>query len=405
MIHPRVIVTDLNLQEHGQFNEKILVGPIADVLKKLTLDGPYLLYFWSKNVEYVDGVVDLIFERHDIPLPLHHGVLDKTSLKSSPAALKCELEKLFLCNKTFNALFGWENRVSSAAQSTTDSLYKLARPFEPANIHEFQRKTTGSLGTLLAAIGNEAIGFENAKEEPSLAIELGLEPVLRDHIQSSYGYVDNNSAWSEAASGIGTKLSRDSYSNVRAYLNSFYHVEELKEDAPKNKRGSWVEFNSDYLGLEQNVSKIEKNLGSDIKTIIRDEFINSKIKGFTDNDEFYSDIKLGFLELSAECDEAQRKTKLNRYFLSSMIPVEHDRYASYGKGKYTAHAGIYCLPNVIIDGQEYIIKISFMYQVGAIPNFNKWLGKPIFRLKDQILSDISFRASQHLTRPGIIRFD
>ena len=173
MIHPRVIVTDLNLQEHGQFNEKILVGPIADVLKKLTLDGPYLLYFWSKNVEYVDGVVDLIFERHDIPLPLHHGVLDKTSLKSSPAALKCELEKLFLCNKTFNALFGWENRVSSAAQSTTDSLYKLARPFEPANIHEFQRKTTGSLGTLLAAIGNEAIGFENAKEEPSLAIELG----------------------------------------------------------------------------------------------------------------------------------------------------------------------------------------------------------------------------------------
>lgn len=406
MINPRVIITDLNLQELS-IDNKVLVGPIVEVIKKLAINGPYLLYFWSKNASHVNGVMDLIFERYrnTIPLPLYCGVLDKAVFKGNPAALKDKVELLFSDNPVFNALFSWENRVSSAAQATTDSLFKLARSSDSANISDFQSKTTNSLGTLLAAIGNETIGVENAKEEPSLAIELGLEPVLHDHIQSSYERADNNSVWRHAASGIGTKLDRESYSSVKAYLNSFYHVEELNEDAPKNKRGSWVEFNPNYLGNRQNDSKIKKNLGKDIQTIINEEFINNTVKGFDENETFYSDIKLGFIELSAECDQAQRKTKLNRYLLSAMIPVKYKNYATYGKGRNTAHDGIYCLPNIIVGKQEYIIKISFMYQVGAIPDFNKWLGKPMFRLKDQILSDITFRASQHITRPGIIRFD
>lgn len=87
-----------------------------------------------------------------------------------------------------------------------------------------------------------------------------------------------------------------------------------------------------------------------------------------------------------------------------MIPVEHERHTIFKQGN-TKHSGIYRLPNIKVLDQEYIVKISFMYQVGAIPDFNKWLGRPIFRLKDQILSDISFKASQHASRPGIIRFD
>lgn len=406
MINPRVVITDLNLQELS-IDKKVLVGPIVEVIKKLAINGPYILYFWSKNASHVNGVMDLIFQRHreDIPLPLYHGVLDKAVFKANPADLKDKVEQLFSDSPVFNALFSWENRVSSAAQATTDSLFKLARSSDPDNISDFQSKTTDSLGILLAAIGNEAIGVENAKEDPGLAIELGLEPVLRDHIQSSYEHDHNNSTWQSAASGIGTKLDKKSFSSVKANLNSFYHVEELNEDAPKNKRGSWIEFNPNYLGNRQNDSKIKKNLGQDIKTIINEEFINNTVKGFDKDETFYSDIRLGFIELSAECDQAQRKTKLNRYLLSAMIPVKYKDYATYGKGRHTAHDGIYCLPNIIVGKEEYIIKISFMYQVGAIPDFNKWLGKPIFRLKDQILADISFRTSQHMARLGIIRFD
>ena len=78
----------------------------------------------------------------------------------------------------------------------------------------------------------------------------------------------------------------------------------------------------------------------------------------------------------------------------------------FGEGtREKAHSGIYRLPNLIINGQEYIVKVTFMYQIGAIPDIHKWLAEPQFRLKDQILADISYQCSQHASRPGIIRFD
>jgi hypothetical protein len=256
---------------------------------------------------------------------------------------------------------------------------------------------------MLAVIGNETIGQKNAKDEPEIAIELGLEPVLHDHMQAAYENIDR-SIWLKAAQGIGTRLEADD--NVKAHLNSFYHVEKMQEDDPKNKRGTWIEFNSTYLSDTSNERKIKNNLGRNIKTLLNEEFLDSNQGTTITRNMVHKATKLGFIELSAECDQAQRKTKLNRYFLSAMIPVEYADFTHFMDGKKDAkHAGIYRLPNLIIDKKEYVVKISFMYQVGAIPDFNKWLGKPKFRLKDQILSDITFKASQHASRPGIIRFD
>lgn len=404
IIRPRVILTDLNLQEIPNPKAAQLVAPIATVLQKLSIDGPYLLYFWSRNGNYAEEVINLIIERYkNIPCPIHWGTLDKAQFKKQPEGLKQKVENLFAENPIFNALFGWENRVSSAAQATTDSLFKLARPSNPDSISDFQTKTTDKLNTMLAAIGNETLGFKNAKNEPEVAIEQGLEPVLLDHIQSNHEHIER-SAWLNAANGIGTKLETDK--DIKAHLNTFYHVEVLEDDAPKNKRGTWIEFEETYFSESKNFAKIEQNLGRNIKTLINDEFLNGQEGTKATRKKAHNATKLGFIELSAECDQAQRKTKLHRYFLSAMIPIEYESFTSFRSGaSNTAHSGVYRLPNIVVNGKEYIVKISFMYQVGAIPKFNKWLGKPVFRLKDQILSDISFTASQHAARPGIIRFD
>jgi hypothetical protein len=403
MINPRVIITDLNLQEL-QVDAVKLVGPIVEVLKKLASDGPYLLYFWSKNASTVKKVMELISERYsDLNFPLSWGVLDKTEFKSKKQDLTDKVAKLFVENPMFNALLSWENRVSVAAQNTVDSLFKLAKPAEINGIVQFQSETTTNLQKMLAVIGNETIGIKNAKEEPEVAIELGLEPVLYDHIQANYESIDR-AIWLDVAEGIGSRLSAEK--SVKAFLNSFYHVEELAEGSPKNKRGSWIELNHDYFGDTKNKAKIQQNLGRNIKTLINEEFLDSSQGTSATRADAHKATKLGFLELSAECDQAQRKTKLNKYFLSAMIPLEFEKFTKFRKGvSDTKHAGIYRVPNVMINGKEYIVKVSFLYHVGSIPDVSKWLGEPLFRLKNQILSDISFKASQHATRPGIIRFD
>jgi len=404
MLNPRVIITDLNLQEL-QVDAAKLVGPIAEVLKKLTTEGPYVLYFWSKNVSIVEKVMELIEERYSdsIHYPLNWGILDKTHYNSRADELIERVNELFSENPVFNALFGWENRVSTSAQRTTDSLFKLATPQKSTGIKDFQDQTTKKLQEMLAQIGNEAIGQKNAKDEPEIAIELGLDPVLRDHIRSTWEHVDR-AAWLNAATGIGTSLSVDD--DIKAHLNSFYHLEHVSSESPKNKRGTWISLSPDYFDLLTNSVKIKQNLGKDIKELLHEEFLDSNQGSRLEREAVRTSVKLGFLEVSAECDEAQRKTKLHRYFLSALIPKEHANFTYFrDRSSDTAHAGIYRLPNLIIDSNEYIVKVSFMYPIGIIPDVNKWLGEPLFRLKDQILADISFKASQHTSRPGIIRFD
>ncbi|SHO55579.1 hypothetical protein [Vibrio quintilis] len=405
MIKPRVIITDLNLQEQ-QINPVQLVAPIAEVLKKIAVDGPYILYFWSRNAGKVREVMELISKRYsDIPYPLDWGVLDKARFMNQPNELTESVKELFTKDPVFHALYSWENRVATAAQATTDSLFQLARPAEKTTLSRFQETTSKKLQTMLAAIGNETLGVKNAKDEPEVAIELGLEPVLHDHIQSMYEKIDR-SVWLKAANGIGERLAQESYRDVKAQLNSFYHIEELLRDAPKNKRGTWIEADKNYFSNELYEKKIKNNLGRNIKTLLNEEFLDSSQGTKESRRKAHAATRLGFIELSAECDQAQRKTKLNRFFLSAMIPKKYEDFTYFRGGKSdTAHAGVYRLPNVVVSDEEYIVKISFMYQVGAIPDSNKWLGDPVFRLKDQILSDISYKASQHSARPGIIRFD
>lgn len=404
MVKPRVIISDLNLQEFQKIDAKQLAGPIAEVLKALPIDGPFLLYFWSRNASTVPPVMQLIYERYnDIPYPIHWGVLDKTLFKSGNQDLTEAITNIFKDNSIFHALFSWENRVTSAAQKTTDSLFNLARTTQPESLADFKDQTTSKLQSILAVIGNETLGVKNAKEDPEIAIELGLEPVLHEHMQSMHENIER-SVWLEAANGIGTQLSADK--DVKAHLNSFYHVEVLDSNSPKNKRGSWIEFANSYFNAPSNEAKLVKSLGKKIKTLINEEFLDCSQGTKVSRQLAHEAVRLGFIELSAECDQAQRKTKLHRYFLSAMIPIEHECFTTFRNGSSdTAHSGIYRLPNIIVNNQEYIVKVSFMYQVGTIPEFNKWLGKPVFRLKDQILSDISFKAAQHATRPGIIRFD
>ncbi len=403
LITPRIIISDLNLQELQKLDEKQLAGPIAEVLRKLPIRGPYTLLFWSRNANSVEPVLDVIYKRYeDISYPIHWGILDKAKFKSGDLDLKERIQSLMKESKVFNALCNWEGRVSTAAQRTTDALFKIASAIDPNSLVDFRDTTTKTLQDMIAVIGNETLGVKNAQQEPEMAIELGLEPVLHEHIQLMREHMDL-ADWKEAADGIGNNVSTSD--EIKPYLNSFYHIAELDKDASPTKRGTWIEFDPDYLKDPENNQKIQNHFGRTVKTLLNEEFLNCNEGSKGERANVQAEIKLGFLELSAECDQAQRKTKLHRYFLSAMVPAQYEKHTFSRHGGKTQHSGIYRLPNVRIAGQDYIVKVTFMYQIGAIPEFNKWLGKPVFRLKDQILSDISFSAFQHAARPGIIRFD
>ena len=417
-IKSRIIITDLNLTE-GNLDAKSLVGPIAKVLKPLTNNGPYILLFWSKNETLVEEVVQQLKLRfHDkINLPIHWEVISKTKLKDKPLELKARIESLIQENALFNAISDWESRITYAAQKTVNALYDLTMPtnYEPENKPEQHQE---HLSKALALIGNETVGMKNAAEYPSLAIDLGLSPILQDQL-----HVTNleEKLWVKAAPKIGTRQDIDD--SIKSALNTFYHIEQVTPDYPKDCRGVFVSLNSQLLETEEKLHKLEDKLGSSLEDIVHEEFLSKSRCGKSRADakafqEAARDaIRLGFIELSAECDQAQKKTKLHQYLLAALIPEEFLALTLFkgtnGIERNVSHMGIYRLPKIIIDDKRYVLKLSFKYQIGtkAVSTVNDreyentWFGKPLFRLKDQILSDISFKSAQYSSRPGIIKFD
>lgn len=406
-INPRIIVTDINLQEHSSTKAVNLVGPIAEMLKKLVKKGPYALFFWSKHDRLVDEIMTLLEQRFfkELNLPIHYGCIEKSKFSRPDKAneLKDYVKGLVAQNKLFDALFSWEQRVSNAAAETLSSLYQLTRPSVLGEEQRYGSLHIPEMEKALAIIGNQTLGEQNAKDYPGEALDGGLAPVVYDRLRVM---ATINDTWNGAVPELGVKLKTPE--GIRAALNSFYHVETVGEDFSKSGRGVFVELDHET----RRSRKFHQKLGVDVNTLINEEFVTAvKTKNPQDDDaknaKIRDDVILGFIEISAECDQAQRKTKLHRYALAALIPVEHI------KQKHPdAHAGIYRLPEVLINNKKYIVKISFKYQIGTKPEtrvseeryINKWLGSPKFRLRNQILSEISFLSAQYSSRPGIISF-
>lgn len=405
-VSPRIIVTDLNLTEVQNAKAASLVGPLAKMLQKLNLTGPYLLCIWSKIERDAADVMQLLEERHrnDTELPLQYSVISKTEFLSESVKLKVKLRNLIAENSLFDILFNWEVRVSEAGRSAVSMLYSLAQGNNEIKSIE---NRADELRKILAAIGNEAIGLKNAATNPALAMETGLIPVLEDQVRSM-SCADLDSKWSAAIPEIGTRQNIEN--TAKSKLNAFYHIEEVPESFPKDSRGVFICLNNQYLDAKANKDKFEKRIGRSIECLVHEEFLSRKKgqEGRALIEKARSETILGFLEISAACDYAQRKIKLPRYILGALIPAEFEELSSFktsaGYTKDRAHDGVYRLPQIEIKGKAYIVKFSFKYQLGAQPDDNQWFGVSLFRVRDQILSAITFNCSQYASRPGVISF-
>lgn len=406
-ISPRIVVTDLNLTEAQGATAPILVGPLARMLKKLSMKGPYLLCIWSKLEGVVADVVRLLEERHsdELILPLHVSVISKSEFSSEPEKLKEKISSVISENLLFEILLNWEARVSEAGRSAVSTLYSMAQRNIVGDMNSIEERADG-LRKILGAIGNEAIGLKNAKENPALAIEAGLIPVLEDQLRSMSG-AELYEKWKGAVPEIGKWQNIDD--GIKSKLNTFFHVEEVVEDYPKNCRGVFIGLNTDYLQVKQNLQKFESRIGRSIKVLLHEEFLPKT--GDPSESELRKSARdetiLGFLEISPACDYAQKKTKLPRYILGALIPDEFEgltRWSNTLGEKNIAHEGIHRLPKIEVRGKIYILKLSFKYQFGTQPNDNQWFGGTLFRIRDQILSSITFSCSQYSSRPGVISF-
>jgi hypothetical protein len=422
----RIIATDINLTDlTTSLNATSVYENIGNVIKKINPKGPYCLIFWSQHNDLPDEIIRLLKERmsDDINPPIAWGILDKKDFRAGDGALIApnpeSIFKIIRKSPVMEPLMMWESRINMASSNTLYNLYELALD---AKTKGWDAVTThGNLCTLLTHIAHQAVGNENVFDEPNQAIEIGLLPVLEDRLsfvsKGPPNEIDDKWRASLLNLGKNEKTGLPTLSSIEcSKLNTFYNIDSQIKGASKTGRGIFLSVSDNLFGAKRKLSlkkgsmkisrfsnwrvndKKNEIFGNyDYPKIIQEEF--AFFGNELEKKQTVSDTVLGWLEIGAICDHAQRKNRMHRYLLGALTSVDDVKKIS----ENLKHEGIYRFPDIQLSGKRYIFQISFRFHMSAHAD-SKQLGNPIFRVKDQILNEVMFKWSNYSVRPGITGF-
>jgi hypothetical protein len=412
--HVRIIVIDINLRESQNTQDaKILYPTIESVLKKLNPVGPYYLIFWSRYKALPEEIVNYFSARSkdEITAPIGWGYLDKTEFQDDEdiEKLKETISNLIGEVCVFRLLLGWENRTSQAASQTLSDIYQIA---SSQNDNGWKiDDTKEKLIALLTHVAHGAIGHKNSVDLTNHAVETGLLPILEDNflgMTSDEDIQTLNVEWKECLIKLGdTRALEDLSDEDLSNLNAFYNLEEVTAEYSKCKRGVFVTLADDVKEDRELFCSLFGSENS-YKKLVAEEFLfNNDIGNKKFRNDLRGKIKLGWLEVGAACDHAQRKNRLHKYLLSALVPLECLEMVCKNSDSgisRKAHEGVYRSPLLQYKDEQYVLLVSFRYSAGLHQD-SSVLDEPIFRLKEQIINEIAFTWSKHSIRPGITSFN
>lgn len=401
----RILFLDLNLGDIDTPKPSDVVEPLSEVIETLfgkKVERPFVIIFWTTYMGLIKKTMSRLYKRHpETPLPSSVTTLNKTPFLGDPEGQYAEdlakkIEKAISSNKTFLAMMAWESEVAAAAGRTYDRLHGLVA----------KKQTNGNslkaldLQDILRNIAKEAWGKDNAKENPGAAITSGLTPILRDHLDSISNDKNYNGKWSTALKGDWDRKLPDHV--TEADLNSHCLVDLSCKDL--NNRGVWIEFTDKALRRR---TFWEKTFGASKVDLIK-EFVNCDES--KKHLKIRNSIRLGLLEFTAACDRVNNKAPLMKFGLCAKVPLglkEHVCWQGPAGKRYKKHDAIHRIETISIKGKKYILFVDYKYVLSLPPShelLSTYLTKPIFRIRSQVLTDITTRYANHTTRPGIYYF-
>lgn len=396
----RLVFLDLNLDEVENPDARRITGFINEVLEKLkpsSVPSPYLLVFWTKHKDLAQSTMQCLYERHpETQLPFQFLTLEKEPFRGRNGydveALKNKIITMLSQNKVFLAMLVWESEVERAATRTFDGLHGLIA----ARQADGTAQNNQDFIKVLKHLGTTAWGKNNAERNPGSAITSGLAPLLLDHLDSIIGEDEYKDAWKDAISGSwSSKLPK---TVPAARLNAQCLIDLSCSDP--ECRGAWLEFSANALG-----QPLEIHLGK-TRDQLAEEFINPGKN--QDAEDIRASVKLGILECTAACDYNNNKAPMRRYILCARIPADKLVHVVWNDPpRETKHDAIHRLEAVTLVDGEFELFLNFRY-VLYLPLQHQLLYKDMtsiaFRVRSQVLTDVSARYAAHTTRPGTFAF-
>ncbi len=356
-------------------------------------NGPYALIFWTKNKKIIEGFIKYMQNPErgfaNTPFPIFINCIDKDEFFENKENLSTKLLEV-LNSEEIRFLFDFEDKARIAGEETINKIYEI---IPKDNNWGESTILFDNLGKILSKIAASTLGFEHSKKYPCKAIYEGLIPILNSELSSMSSDIDWTRLLNPLYAATKYKELTSPDDSIQRKVNSVFHIEQ--SNSKKDVRGT-------VLLIEQSSSTILNTF--DIADV--NEWF-SKILSIKDGREtlktsILNATKLVAIEISAACDYSNNKQRINKYILGAMTPIIDIEKDVNLKGKIESsyHVGE---TNFHFENNDFQIWLNLNFVFGTNPNDER-LGKPMFKLKKEIMDMIGNKYASHISRIGITSF-
>lgn len=465
--HIRLLISDLNLEEVPPTRDlAAVIGPVVDAIRKLVAkkSGPYILIFWTGTAHTVDSIREMLPSRLEaigVPQPFaiegisKEGLLTFDSTTSGPLIgmfkqaqesaprLKIKIGEILAKHGMLNMLTQWEARASIAASGSTNGIFDAARVDDP-------RDLSASLTRIAALISREAVGLDLAKPDPAKAFDAAMIDLLVDHFGRSVSNDDYRKlAELSLGTAIGARTTPTSGDKTLATLNSRFQLDFNTKGVLFRHRGAVISLGS--------AQKHEPKLAIDPILFMWDDFFLKPQKDepsrqkklargltdrilaqFDDNPSIKADITAAvnklraetkrslkdryetfkqqracieakvewvLVEIGADCDHAQGKTRTLRFVLGAKYRPSFNEYVRNPEGLYRNGAIRNLGPFLDSEGQFSLLLSLKRFVTWQLIDGGKDPEIPVlFRLRKSVVDELLHKYASWSSRAGIIEF-
>ena len=371
-------------------------------------NGPYALFFWTKNTSIIDGFIEFMRDPRrgytDTASPIFIGNIDKTEISIDVEEnVENTLSKRVLKSlndEKIKFLFDFENKATEAGERTINRMFDII-PKDPiwgSNVLLFE-----NLGKILSKIAASTLGFEYSKENPSKAVYEGILPIFNYELLNSECDVNWKEILSPLYAADSPKKIQYPDESIQRKVNSIFHIDNTST-ITNQTRGAVFEYNFAIPFLEKVIfnlfpyfSKLEKEMNAKFN----DFFSFNVNANDVEKDRIRRESKFIVIEISASCDFSQNKKRNNKYVLGLLTPTFDKQIIDSDNVSISI---LYKdIPEFNINGDEFCLWINYNFLFSDF-QMSKEIGKPLFILKKEIMDMIGNRYANHISRIGITSF-
>lgn len=383
----RLAILDMDLVDGGS-NDKSKVSALVNTISKIlsSENGPYAVVAWTKYPYLLKVFENDIFREESIPNPVISISMEKSDAKDNKGNFDVKIIADALTKKIQNIsplliLQSWEEQSIYSAIEVINFLSQLAIQPNCNDLKAWRDGWKKKILELMHAIAYEEAGKKLENKSSIQSIFNAFIPLQADRLDVNSGTLSKELV---SYSRDIIKANRTTILEDRVKLNSMFHIAStnLEPIAPGNiyiinpylKRPDWIPARKTlYNDLMQKNKKLDPNDKRKIRQVV--------------------------IEISPDCDHAQKKIRMARLLPGFLVPENlKDYFKKPCESIY--RNGPFYLSQIPGKDKFYLYLSANNFFTARLENLETL--NPTIRLRNQSLEHLINHFTNHASRPGLL---